>query len=97
MSLWAIEFFRFIKDWWFLIALVGGSFFSMYKGIQSINSNLKDIIYQLKTFSEKLMLSEKDRAEIHIELKEHDKRLDGQKEKIIEHEQQLRTLFKERG
>lgn len=43
------------------------------------------------------MLSEKDRAEIHIELKEHDKRLDGQKEKIIEHEQQLRTLFKERG
>lgn len=95
--MWIVDFFRFIKEWWFLIVLVGGGVVSFYKGINSINSNLVDILYQLKTFNEKIMLSEKDREKIHQELLDHDKRMDGHDRALDRHDEQLKTLFKERG
>lgn len=88
--------FVFMKEWWFLILAVGGLFIGGYRGVQSINKSLVDILYQLKTFNEKIMLSEKDREDIHLDLKEHDRRLDEQDKLLGRHDEQLKTLFKER-
>lgn len=94
--MWVYDLFFWIKEWWFLIVLVGGGIISFKKGIDSINSNIKDVIQQLKSFNEKIMLSEKDREKIHAELAMHDARLDEHDKKMVAHDERLRTLLNER-
>ena len=43
-----------------------------------------------------LEASKSDRITIHEELKKHDERLDAHAEKLVEHTQQIKTLFRER-
>lgn len=95
--MWVYELLAFIKEWWFLISAIIVAIISFKKGIESINSNLKDVIYQLKEFNEKIMLSERDREKIHAELAIHDTRLDVQEKQTAIHEERIKTLFKERG
>lgn len=94
--MWVFEFFRFLKEWWFIIVIVGGGIFSFLKGIDSINSNLKDILYQLKTFNEKIILSERDREKIHLELEKHDDILSSHKSLLDKHDERLKTLLNDR-
>lgn len=94
--MWVIELFKWIKEWWFLIAVIGGGVISFNNGIQSINSNIRDVINQLKTFNEKISMSERDREKIHQELVAHDLRLDEHKEVLVAHGEQIKSIFKER-
>ncbi|MDT2641225.1 hypothetical protein P7D52_00160 [Enterococcus dongliensis] len=95
-DMWVIQFFLFVKEWWFLIVMIGSGVYSLSRGISSINNNLNKIFFELKTFNEKIILSERDRAEIHEDLKDHDNRLDKHDIQISRHDEQLKTLWTER-
>lgn len=74
--MWVIDFFYFLKEWWFIISMIIVSVVSFKKGIDSINSNLRDVVHEIAKFNEKIKLSEKDRERIHVELETHRDRLD---------------------
>lgn len=62
-----------------------------------ITKSLSEVTYTLQTINKDIRDSQSDRLQIHDELKDHDHRLDAQKEKLIEHTEQIKTLYKERG
>lgn len=94
--MWVIDFFYFLKEWWFLISMVIVSVASFKRGIDSINRNLQDVIHEIAKFNEKIILSEKDRERIHIELETHRDRLDEHELKFVSYNEKLTTLFKEK-
>lgn len=59
-----------------------------------ITKSLSEITYTLQTINKDIEDSRGDRANIHEELKDHDKRLDGQGEIIARHDEQIKTLYK---
>ncbi len=50
--------------------------------------------YNLELLTKDLESSKSDRLMIHEELKKHDERLDTHAEKLVEHTQQIKTLFR---
>lgn len=68
---------------------------SFKKGIDSINSNLRDVVHEISKFNEKIKLSEKDRERIHVELETHRERLDNHELKFASYNEKIATLFKE--
>lgn len=68
---------------------------SFKKGIDSINSNLKDVVHEISKFNEKIKLSEKDRERIHVELETHRERLDNHELKFASYNEKIAILFKE--
>jgi septal ring factor EnvC (AmiA/AmiB activator) len=80
-----------------IIGLISFLISPILKSFAKINQTLTQTSHNLELITRDLEASKSDRVAIHNELREHDKRLDAQKEKLIEHGQQLRTLFKERG
>lgn len=68
---------------------------SFKKGIDSINSNLKDVVHEISKFNEKMKLSEKDRERIHVELETHRERLDNHELKFASYNEKIAILFKE--
>lgn len=95
--MWIVDFFTFVKEWWFLLALIGGGVVSFVKGIHNINKTLTDISHQLKGFGEKLNSFEQDRKLMYDEIKKHDERLGDCELELARHEEKLKTLFKGRG
>lgn len=95
--MWVIDFFYFLKEWWFIISMVFAGIFSFKKGIDSINSNLKDVVREVAKFNEKIKLSEKDRERIHIELETHRERLDKHDLTLTSYNERIATLFKEKN
>ena len=93
--MWVIEFFYFLKEWWFLISMVIVSVASFKRGIDSININLRDVVHEIAKFNEKIKLSEKDREKIHVELETHRERLDNHDLKFAIYNEKITTLFKE--
>ena len=93
--MWVIEFFYFLKEWWFLISMVIVSVVSFKRGIDSININLRDVVHEIAKFNEKIKLSEKDREKIHVELETHRERLDNHDLKFAIYNEKITTLFKE--
>lgn len=59
-----------------------------------ISKSLSEVTYTLQTINKDIAESRGDRERIHEELKDHDKRLNLQKETLIEHTQQIKTLYK---
>lgn len=94
--MWVIDFFYFLKEWWFIISMVIVSIVSFRKGIDSINSNLRDVVHEIEKFNEKIKSSEKDRERIHVELETHRDRLDEHELKFVSYNEKLTTLFKEK-
>ena len=68
---------------------------SFKKGIDSINSNLRDVVHEISKFNEKIKLSEKDRERIHVELETHRERLDNHELKFASYNEKIAILFKE--
>ena len=68
---------------------------SFKKGIDSINSNLRDVVNALSKYNEKIKLSEKDREQIHAELNTHRERLDNHELKFASYHEKIAILFKE--
>ena len=68
---------------------------SFKKGIDSINSNLRDVVHEISKFNEKIKLSEKDRERIHVELETHRERLDNHELKFASYNEKITMLFKE--
>ena len=95
--MWVIEFFYFLKEWWFLISMVIVSVASFKRGIDSININLRDVVHEIAKFNEKIKLSEKDREKIHVELETHRERLDNHDLKFAIYNEKITTLFKEKN
>ena len=95
--MWVIDFFYFLKEWWFLISMVIVSVVSFKKGIDSINSNLRDVVHEIAKFNEKIKLSEKDRETIHVELETHRERLDNHDLKFAIYNEKITTLFREKN
>lgn len=93
--MWVIDFFYFLKEWWFIISMVIVGITSFKKGIDSINSNLKDVVHEISKFNEKIKLSEKDRERIHLELNTHRERLDNHELKFASYHEKIAILFKE--
>ena len=93
--MWVIDFFYFLKEWWFIISMVIVSIVSFRKGIDSINSNLRDVVHEIAKFNEKIKLSEKDRERIHVELETHRDRLDKHDLTFASYNEKITTLFKE--
>jgi hypothetical protein len=93
--MWVIDFFYFLKEWWFIISMVIVGIASFKKGIDSINSNLKDVVHEISKFNEKIKLSEKDRERIHVELETHRERLDNHELKFASYNEKIAILFKE--
>ena len=94
--MWVFDLFFWVKEWWFLIALCGGGIISFKRGIESINANLKDVIYQLKAFNDRILSSERDREKIHQELEAHDARIDEHNNLLAVHDERIKMLFNER-
>ena len=95
--MWVIDFFYFLKEWWFIISMVIVSIVSFRKGIDSINSNLRDVVHEISKFNEKIKLSEKDREKIHVELETHRERLDKHDLTLTSYNERIATLFKEKN
>ena len=95
--MWVIDFFYFLKEWWFSISMVIVSVVSFKRGIDSINSNLRDVVHEISKFNEKIKLSEKDREIIHVELETHRERLDNHDLKFAIYNEKITTLFKEKN
>ena len=95
--MWVIDFFYFLKEWWFLISMVIVSVASFKRGIDSINSNLRDVVHEISKFNEKIKLSEKDREKIHVELETHRDRLDKHDLAFASYNEKITTLFKEKN
>ena len=93
--MWVIDFFYFLKEWWFIISMIIVSVVSFKKGIDSINSNLRDVVHEIAKFNEKIKLSEKDRERIHVELETHRDRLDKHDLTLTSYNERIATLFKE--
>lgn len=93
--MWVIDFFYFLKEWWFIISMVIVGITSFKKGIDSINSNLRDVVNALSKFNEKIKSSEKDREQIHAELNTHRERLDNHELKFASYHEKIAILFKE--
>ena len=53
--------------------------------------------HSLDLLNRDLEASKSDRVAIHDELKRQDERLDKHSEKLVEHGEQLKSLWKERG
>ncbi|HAQ1190062.1 TPA: hypothetical protein IW783_002917, partial [Enterococcus faecium] len=58
---------------------------------------LSKVSRNLDLLNKDLEASKSDRITIHEELKKHDERLDTHAEKLVEHTQQIKTLFRERS
>lgn len=78
-----------------IIGLVGFVIHPILSSFTKISSNLTKISHNLDLISRDLEASKSDRLAIHNELAKHDERLDRQGDKIIEHSEQIKTLFKE--
>ena len=92
-----IDFFYFLKEWWFIISMVFVGIASFKRGIDSINNNLRDVVHEISKFNEKIKLSEKDRERIHIELETHRERLDKHDLTLTSYNERIATLFKEKN
>lgn len=53
--------------------------------------------HSLDLLNRDLQASKEDRTSIHDELQRHDERLDSHNDCLIEHTQQIKTLYKERN
>lgn len=95
--MWVIDFFYFLKEWWFIISMIIVSIVSFKNGIDSINSNLREVVHEIAKFNEKIILSEKDRERIHVELETHRDRLDEHDLTFAIYNEKIKTLFKERN
>lgn len=70
---------------------------SFKKGIDSINSNLRDVVHEISKFNDKIKLSEKDREKIHVELETHRDRLDKHDLAFARYNEKITMLFKEKN
>ncbi|MGH1841134.1 hypothetical protein ABE867_10460 [Enterococcus gallinarum] len=80
-----------------IIGLVAFVVRPVMSNFTKIAENLTKLSHSLDLLNRDLEASKSDRIAIHDELKKHDERLDAQKETLIEHGQQIKTLFRERG
>ena len=62
-----------------------------------ISENLTKMTHSLDLLNRDLQASKEDRTSIHDELQRHDERLDSNNDRLIEHTQQIKTLYKERN
>lgn len=95
--MWVIDFFYFLKEWWFIISMVFLGIASFKKGIDSINSNLRDVVNAVEKFNDKMKLSEKDRENIHVELETHRDRLDKHDLAFASYNEKITILFEEKN
>ena len=80
--MWFREMMLFIKEWWFLVSVMFGTFIGAYKGVNLINDTLKEIKFELKSWNSRMESSESDRKLIHAELDDHDERIDNHEVRI---------------
>lgn len=80
-----------------IVGLIAFMISPILKSFSKINHTLAQTSHNLELITRDLETSKSDRIAIHDELKKHDERLDAQKETLIEHGQQIKTLFRERG
>lgn len=78
-----------------IIGLVAFVIRPIMSGFTKITGNLTKISHSLDLINRDLEASKSDRLAIHNELAKHEERLDRQGDKIIEHSEQIKTLFKE--
>lgn len=86
-----------LAGWAGAITTIFGLIALVLKPFYKIDKNLSKITLTLDTIDKSIQSSQSDRNAIHGELKNHDDRLDLHEQRLVQHGEQIKTLFKNQG